>query len=86
MRRSARLACGLGARLRQRDLGIAKARLRREIGFGESGLSRIVSGDVVRERFGFGIERGQRAMRFAREFAFMRAVVGDAPLLRRQIL
>src|SRR3546814_18924515 len=75
----------LGARLRERDLCIAEARLRGEIGLGERRLAPIVPGDVLRQRFGFGVERGQRGMGFAREFALVRAVVGDAPLLRAQI-
>ena len=80
------LARGLGARLRQRNLGVAEPRLRGEIGVGERRLARVVRGDGLRQRFGFGIERGQRAMRFAGQFAFAAAVVGEARLLRRQIV
>ncbi len=46
----------------------------------------VVAGDVLRQRPGFGVERGQRGMGLAREFAFVRAVVRDTPLLRRQIV
>ena len=46
----------------------------------------VMGGDIARQRFGFGIEGGQRRMRVARKLAFPLAVVGEARLLGCQIL
>ena len=72
--------------LRECDLGIAEACLRRLMRLDQRRLSRVVRGNILRQALHFGVERSQGGMGVARQFAFARPVLGEPRLLRRQIV
>lgn len=72
--------------MRQRHFGVAEPRLCSLIGIDKRRLVRVVRGDILCERPGFRIKRGERAMGLAGKLAFARAVVGDPLLLGDQIV